>query len=89
MRQHSAYPYRMAFDLSALTDAQLSTMQTNLVAMHAKVTTGGESYSIGTRSLKRPSLASIMEQLAAISTEISSRADTTGGTGVVEFGEPV
>ena len=74
-------------DLSSLTDAQLSTMQTNLVAAHAR-SLNSEGYSIGSRSIKRASAKDILAQLNDVSAEISSRADDTGGTGIVEFGEP-
>lgn len=78
----------MDLDLSELTDAQLSTLKTNLLASLNATATTGESYAIGQRSLKRGSLKETAELLSAVNREIRQRADTTGGLIYVEFGEP-
>lgn len=74
-------------NLSALTTTQLQTMLTNLVAAHAAALTGA-AYSIEGLSVQRPGAEWIMEQISAISEELDSRSDTTGGVIVVQFEEP-
>lgn len=74
-------------DLSGLTDAQLTTMQTNLINAHAR-TLNSKEYKIGSREIRREAGKDILEQLSAVNMEIALRADTTAGSGVVEFGEP-
>lgn len=75
-------------DLSALTDAELQTMKTNLLAAHVK-STGANEYQIGQRRLRRETGMSIIQQLASVSAEISARADDTFGIGITEFNEAV
>ena len=74
-------------DLSQLTDAELSTLKTNLLASANNTATAGESYMIGQRQLKRGSLKETMEWLSAVNTEIRLRADGGGGLILAEFGE--
>lgn len=75
----------MAFE--SYTLAQLETQLTNVQAKIDKAL-NAEEYGIGSRNLRRPSLDALQKREMALSLEISRRQDTTGGIGVVEFGEP-
>jgi len=86
----SLYPRSMpGVDYSNLTDAQLQTMQANLLAAHERVL-NAESYGIGARSLKRTPLKDIVDDLGNVGKELALRGfGADGGNMVVEFGEPV
>lgn len=58
-----------------LTTAQLTTMQTNLLAAHAAVM-GNQSYSIAGRTLTRANLRDISDELG----EVSFALGVVGGT---------
>ena len=76
-------------DFSALTDAQLATMLAAYTSALTGAPLNSKRYKVGTREKENPSLTEIADVLSDISAEITSRADETGGTGIVEFGEPV
>lgn len=68
-----------------MTAAQLdSQIASTLTAISAGQ--GSQKYKIGSRSLQRAPLQDLMAWLSALSAEKSRRADTTGGVGVVSFG---
>lgn len=75
-------PYAMGMRLDSLTTAQLETMRDNLLAAHAKAVTA-ESYGISDRSLKRPSIERIWQQLTQVVDELTRRADNAGADVIV------
>ncbi len=74
-------------DLSGLTDAQLTTQIAETISAISR-TMNASSYRIGSRSLGRVGLEDLKSYLSDLSREQEDRGDKTGGTGVVEFGEP-
>ena len=77
-----------SIDLSGLTDAQLATELSETLASISR-NRNSRSYGIGARNLQRESLKDLTAYMGCVSAEIAIRADGTGGTGIVEFGEPV
>lgn len=78
----------MDVDLRALTSAQLTTLQTNLLDRINGNATGPQSGSAAGQSFAHMSAKEAMEMLSAVNREITLRADTAGGLIVVEFEEP-
>ena len=75
-------------DLSQLTDAELTTLKTNLLGVLNGSALGGESYTIGTRTMKRPNITEAAKILSAVNTEIRLRGDAGGGLILVDFDDP-
>ncbi len=76
-------------DLSQLTDAELTTLKTNLLASINNTATGGQAEKIGEASRTYASLSEVRQLLSDVNREIRQRADTTGGVIYAEFGEPL
>lgn len=79
-----------SYDLSQLTDAELTTLKTNLLASLNR-STNAQSYTAGGgRMLNRMAPKDVMEWLSAVNREIAARADSTGDPFIiVDFNDPV
>lgn len=81
--------YSSLMDLSALTDAELTTLKTNLLASLNR-STNAQSYEVGGRKLSRMDPKDTMDLLNAVSREIAARADSSGDPFILaEFGGPI
>jgi len=49
----------------------------------------GQSYAIGARSLSRPNLREVRTMIDWLDQRISAAGDSSGGTDLVEFLEPI
>jgi len=79
-----------AYDLSALTSAQLTTLQGNLLDTINRSTNAQAYTAGGGRSLERMSPQAAMEMLSAVNREISARSDTGGDALIlVDFEDPL
>lgn len=76
------------WDFSEFTDAQLSTLQTNILAKINSLLTGTQEGELDGMKFKDMSLNDLRELQAAVNGEVRLRADDTGGLIAVEFEEP-
>lgn len=74
-------------DLSQLTDAELSTLKTNLLASINASASGAQSYQIGVRQLSRMDPEKAMKMLGDVNREIRLRASGGDDLILAELGE--
>ena len=75
------------FDLSQLTDAELSTLKTNLLASINASASTAQTYQIGARNLTRMSPKDAMDLLSAVNRELRNRGNPGDDIILGTFGE--
>lgn len=77
------------YDFSALTDAQLDTMISNVQTHLNRLLTGAQTGTVGdSRSFSMARIPELTDLLARLSTEKRLRNDPGGDFIVTQFGEP-
>lgn len=75
------------WDLSELTDAELSTLRTNALAKMNALLTGVQGGSLDGATFQDLSLGDVKGLMAAVMAEQRQRSDTTGDLIAIDFQE--